>query len=37
QSDAERFKEQLEEKYNDIDVSLNYGGQAIYYYIISVE
>ncbi|MEG1442328.1 MAG: hypothetical protein RSC29_06660, partial [Oscillospiraceae bacterium] len=32
-----RFKEQLEEKYNDIDVSLNYGGQDIYYYIISVE
>ena len=27
----------IEDKYPDIDVEVNYGGQPIYYYIISVE
>ena len=27
----------VEEKYPDLDVELNYGGQPIYYYILSVE
>lgn len=34
---AESFVSVLEEKYPMIDVELNYGGQPIYYYIISAE
>ena len=35
--EANNFKNMLEEKYEDIDVELYYGGQPIYYYLISVE
>ena len=29
--------EELEEEYPDVEFSVNYGGQSLYYYIISVE
>lgn len=35
--DAERLTEKLTENYSDLDISLCYGGQPVYYYIISVE
>lgn len=35
--DAEALKEALEEKFEDIDIELYYGGQPIYYYLVSVE
>ncbi|MCD7885258.1 MAG: DAK2 domain-containing protein [Lachnospiraceae bacterium] len=35
--EAEQFCSRLAELYPDCDVELNYGGQPIYYYIISVE
>ena len=31
------LKEKIEEKYEDIDVELYYGGQPLYYYIFSIE
>ena len=34
---AEEIAEKMEEKYPDCDVELQYGGQPIYYYIVSVE
>ena len=34
---AEALKESLEEKFEDIDIELYYGGQPIYYYLVSVE
>lgn len=34
---ANQLLESLEEKYPDCDVELSYGGQPIYYYVISVE
>lgn len=34
---AEELAATLEEKYPDCEVEINYGGQPIYYYIISVE
>ena len=37
QEDAEALVERLQEAYPDADVELNYGGQPIYYYILSVE
>ena len=37
EDDANKLLEELEEKYSDLDVALYYGGQPIYYYIISVE
>lgn len=37
EQEAEALAEKLEEKYPDCEVSLQYGGQPIYYYIISVE
>ena len=37
EEDAKALVEKLEEKYSDIEVELNYGGQPIYYYILSVE
>ena len=37
EEDAKVLVEKLEEKYSDIEVELNYGGQPIYYYILSVE
>ena len=37
EEEANKFKSILEEKYEDIDIELYYGGQPIYYYLISVE
>ena len=37
EKDAEILTAELSEKYPDCDVELQYGGQPIYYYIISVE
>ena len=37
EAEAEELRERIEELYPDCDVELNYGGQPIYYYIISVE
>ncbi len=37
EEDANALLEELEEKYSDLDVALYYGGQPIYYYIVSVE
>lgn len=34
---AETLVEKIENKYEDVDVELLYGGQPVYYYIISVE
>ena len=34
---AEEFRSKVEEKYPSCDVELQYGGQPIYYYIVSVE
>ncbi|MBU5335187.1 DAK2 domain-containing protein [Intestinibacter bartlettii] len=34
---AEALREALEEKFEDIDIELYYGGQPIYYYLVSVE
>ncbi len=37
QGEAEELVQQLEKQYPDYDVELHYGGQPLYYYIISVE
>ncbi len=37
EEEAEELKAQVEEKYPSCDVELQYGGQPIYYYIVSVE
>lgn len=37
ENDANILIEYIEEKYSDIDVELSYGGQPLYYYIISCE
>ena len=37
EDDAEALRSELEEKFEDIDVELHYGGQPLYYYLISVE
>ena len=37
EDDANALLEELEEKYKDMDVALYYGGQPVYYYIVSVE
>lgn len=37
EEDAKAFEEYVEETYGDCDVEFNYGGQPIYYYILSVE
>ena len=37
EEDAEALRSELEEKFEDIDVELHYGGQPLYYYLISVE
>ena len=34
---AEAFRSQIAEKYSACDVELQYGGQPIYYYVMSVE
>ena len=35
--DAESLADRLEERYPDLEVSVKYGGQPLYYYILSVE
>ena len=35
--DAEKLADRVEEAYPDVDVQHYYGGQPIYYYIVSVE
>ncbi|MEE0945136.1 MAG: DAK2 domain-containing protein [Clostridia bacterium] len=37
EDDANALLEKLEEKYPDAEVTLRYGGQPVYYYIVSVE
>ena len=37
EEDAENLKKLTEEKYPDCDLELQYGGQPIYYYIVSAE
>lgn len=37
EADAEAFREQAEEKFPDKEIELQYGGQPIYYYMISAE
>lgn len=37
EEEASELSQKIEEKYPDLDVELNYGGQPIYYYILSVE
>ena len=37
EEDAKAIADAVEEKYEDISVEVNAGGQPIYYYIISVE
>lgn len=37
EEDASEIEEYISEKYPNCDVSINYGGQPLYYYIISVE
>ena len=37
EEEAEKLKERLSDKYSNIDIELNRGSQAVYYYIASVE
>ena len=37
EDEAEALREKVEQKYPSCDVELQYGGQPIYYYIVSVE
>lgn len=37
EADADKIKQAVEEKYSGCDVELQYGGQPIYYYIVSAE
>ena len=37
EEDAEKFTEEITELYPDVDVDIQFGGQPIYYYVISVE
>lgn len=37
EEDAQRLREELEKAYGNCDIELQYGGQPIYYYVISVE
>ena len=37
EEEANNLRNELEEKFEDIDVELYYGGQPLYYYLISVE
>ena len=32
-----QFVSKIEEKFPDVDVELQFGGQPVYYYIVSVE
>ena len=37
EDDANELVSQIEEKFDGVDVELQYGGQPVYYYIVSVE
>ncbi|MCM1540942.1 MAG: DAK2 domain-containing protein [Blautia sp.] len=37
EEDAEAFRSEVEKNYSSCDIELQYGGQPIYYYVISVE
>ena len=37
EEDANNLRDELEEKIEDLDIELYYGGQPLYYYLISVE
>ncbi|MBQ5918764.1 MAG: DAK2 domain-containing protein, partial [Lachnospiraceae bacterium] len=37
EEDAEGIASRVNEEYPDLDVEVNYGGQPIYYYLISIE
>lgn len=37
EQDAGDFAAKVEEKFNDLDVEMHFGGQPIYYYVVSVE
>ena len=37
EEDAEKMRQSIADKYTDCDVELQYGGQPIYYYVISAE
>ena len=37
EKDAEKLAKLIEKKYKDVEVELVYGGQPLYYYLISVE
>jgi dihydroxyacetone kinase-like predicted kinase len=37
EEDAQALEDALSTQYDDLEVSVQYGGQALYYYIISVE
>ena len=37
EDDAKEVSEAISEKYPDVEVDINYGGQPIYYYVVSVE
>ena len=37
EDDANKLSEKISELYSDVEVVLNYGGQPIYYYVVSVE
>ncbi len=37
EEEAQVLRDKLEEQYSDYDIELNFGGQPIYYYIISAE
>ena len=37
EEDAEKLRAELAEKFDDLEIDVRYGGQPIYYYILSVE
>ena len=37
QQDAEALAKAIEEKYSEVEVEVQFGGQPVYYYILSVE
>lgn len=37
EEEAEKFAEEIAELYPDADVDMQFGGQPIYYYVMSVE
>ena len=37
EEEAEKFAEEIEELYPDVDVDIQFGGQPIYYYVLAIE